>query len=294
MNKIRFASYAKSQKGAVINPETLFDVQIKRMHEYKRQLLNVLRILGEYISLKNGNYSEYVPRTFIFGAKAANGYYMAKRVIKLIHALSREIEKDGNIRGKLNVVFMEDYNVSVAEMLIPAAELSEQISLAGKEASGTGNMKLMANGALTVGTSDGANVEICKAVGEENCYIFGLDAVEADELWKRGYASVKYLEANALLKEITERLKRGIGGDDFGDIADYLVYSPGISDPYMCFADFESYMRIQEKISCDYLNRNIWNRKSLINISESGRFSADRSVEEYAEKIWRIKPVRLL
>jgi len=294
INKDRFAMYALSQKGIVVNPETMFDVQIKRMHEYKRQLLNVLRIFSDYILLKNGVHTKYVPRTFIFGAKAANGYYMAKRIIKLIYELAREINRNENIRDKINVVFVEDYNVTVAEMLIPAAELSEQISLAGKEASGTGNMKLMANGALTVGTLDGANVEICEAVGEENCYIFGLNAIEADELWKRGYTSAKYLEINPVLKEITEYLKKGINGNDFGDIADYLVYSSGVPDPYMCLADFESYIRVQERISSDYLDRNGWNRKSIINISESGRFSADRSVTEYAEKIWHLEKVKLL
>lgn len=290
-NKVVFSNFAKSRNNITINPNSLFDVQIKRMHEYKRQLLNVLKILALYVNLKSEPNSVDIPQTFIFGAKAANSYYMAKRIIKLIYSLSREIEKDKSVNGKLQVVFMEDYNVSMAEILIPAAELSEQISLAGKEASGTSNMKLMMNGALTIGTLDGANVEIKEAAGEENCYIFGLNAAEADELWRKGYNSSEYYIRNDMLREIINILHNGLDGICYDDIVDYLMHGTGVSDPYMCMADFASYFEAYKRAYHDYKNSQNWSKKSLYNISSSGIFAAERSIKEYAEKIWRITPV---
>ncbi len=293
-NKIKFSQYIKQKTGTNINPDSLFDVQIKRMHEYKRQLLNFLKITALYNELRENPNLDIIPQTFIFGAKAANGYYMAKRIIKLIHSLSRQIEKDPLANKKIQVVFIEDYNVSIAEKLIPAAEISEQISLAGKEASGTGNMKLMMNGALTIGTMDGANVEIHDVVGEENCYIFGLSSSEADELWRKGYISSEFSMRSPILSKIFDLLQRGLDGISYSEFVNYFLMSSGIADPYMCLADFDSYFKTYNKILQDYLNREEWSKKSLINISCSGIFSADRSIKEYAEKIWNITPVKPL
>ncbi len=287
-NKQRFAHYAYAKSGIRIDPDSLFDVQIKRMHEYKRQLLNVLRILSLYHDLKQDPTLDIQPQTFLFGAKAAPGYYMAKQIIKLINALSREIEKDPRIRSKIRVVFMEDYNVSLAEILIPAAELSEQISLAGKEASGTSNMKLMINGALTIGTLDGANVEIHDAVGDENMYLFGLTTREVDDLWKHGYVSSRYYNASPRIKDAVSELTAGLGGQSFVDFSNYLVMGAGVPDPYMCLADFDSYYQAHERALVDYATPSVWNAKSLKNIAAAGIFAADRSIREYAERIWHI------
>ncbi|MBQ8175218.1 MAG: glycogen/starch/alpha-glucan phosphorylase [Clostridia bacterium] len=290
-NKERFAYYAYQRNGVRLDPDSLFDVQIKRMHEYKRQLLNVLRIISLYHDLKANPNLDIRPQTFIFGAKAAPGYYMAKQIIKLINQISREIEKDPRIREKIRVIFMEDYNVSVAEVLIPAADLSEQISLAGKEASGTSNMKLMINGALTIGTLDGANVEIHEAVGDENCYIFGLTTEEVDDLWKHGYVSANYYNANPKIKDVMDTLTVGFGGQSFAEFSNYLVMGAGVPDPYMCLADFDSYYQAHECAIADYAKQAEWCRKSLVNIASAGIFAADRSIREYAENIWRIQPI---
>ena len=289
-NKERFAHYAFERNGVRMDPTSLFNVQIKRMHEYKRQLLNVLRIISLYHDLKENPNLDIPPQTFIFGAKAAPGYYMAKQIIRLITCLSREIEKHPRIREKIRVVFMEDYNVSVAEMLIPAAEISEQISLAGKEASGTSNMKLMINGALTVGTMDGANVEIHEAVGDENIYIFGLTTPEVDDLWKHGYISANYYNANPKIKDVIAELTVGFDGVSFAEFSNYLVMGAGVPDPYMCLADFDSYYQVNERACADYADRAKWNRMSLYNIGSAGIFAADRSIREYAEHIWHITP----
>ncbi|MBR7184668.1 MAG: glycogen/starch/alpha-glucan phosphorylase [Clostridia bacterium] len=291
-NKTRFAHHIFAASGLRVDADTLFDVQIKRMHEYKRQLLNALRIISLYLELKENPNLEMQPQTFIFGAKAAAGYYLAKQVIKLIWCLGEEIRKDSRIREKLNVVFVEDYNVSRAELMIPAAEISEQISLAGKEASGTSNMKLMMNGALTLGTLDGANVEICDAVGEENCYIFGLTTPEVDQIWRAGYQSSLYYRANPVLRRAVDSLASGWSGQSFANLCDYLLTAPGVPDPYLCMADFDAYCAAHDRLERDYLDREGWNRKSLQNIAHAGIFSADRAVTEYAERIWQIKPVR--
>ena len=290
IKKQQFADYAYKKQGAVIDPGTVFDVQAKRMHEYKRQLLNVLHIITDYLALKENPDLPVLPKTYIFAAKAAAGYYMAKKIIKLICFLSEEIRKNPKIREKLNVVYMEDYNVTMSELLMPASEISEQISLAGKEASGTGNMKFMINGALTIGTLDGANVEMTERVGEENIFIFGLKADEVTQIWRNGYSSSVYYNQDPNLRKVIESLIVGFNGESFSDIANYLLTGSPVADPYMCMADYESYLREQEKMSELYKNdKRAWNQKSLRNIAAAGYFSADRSIKEYAENIWELK-----
>lgn len=287
-NKEDFANYVMKKSGAKIDPQSRFDVHVKRLHEYKRQLLNVLKIISLYHDLKENPDLDVAPQTFIFGAKAAPSYYTAKEVIKLICLISKDIEQNPKIKEKLNVVFMENYCVSMAERLIPSTEVSQQISLAGKEASGTGNMKFMINGALTVGTLDGANVEMCEAVGEENIFIFGLKDKEVNEIWARGYSSTDYYFKNPKLRIIIEELNRGFGGETFENISNYLLRSNQVADPYMCFADFASYMQVSEKMDKVYSDPMLWNKMSLKNIAEAGRFSSDRAIKEYAERIWRM------
>lgn len=292
-NKENFAYYVHSKTGKRINPDSIFDVQIKRMHEYKRQLLNVMKIIALYNEITENPTMDIQPQTFIFGCKAAPGYVMAKKLIKLIWFLAEELERNPLTRDKLRVVFMEDYNVSLAEVLIPSADISEQISLAGKEASGTGCMKLMMNGAITLGTLDGANVEILEAVGRENMYIFGLNSHEVDELWRSGYVAKDYYHASPTLRGVIDRLNSKIGGEDFSHIADYLISGGyGVADPFMCLADFDSYLHTYEAILSDFKNKEEWARKSLMNTATSGIFSSDNSIRNYANNIWHALPVR--
>ena len=287
-NKKDFSNFFSKRTGVSIDTHSVFDVQIKRLHEYKRQLLNVLNIIGIYLDLCDNPNLDVRPRTYIFGAKAAPGYQMAKRIIQLICMLSREIEQTPGVRDKLKVVFLENYDVTTAEALIPAAEISEQLSLAGKEASGTGCMKLMLNGALTIGTLDGANVEMLEAVGKENIFIFGLTSNEVEELWLSGYNSALYYARNERLHRIVDRINKGFAGESFSDIVQYLISGHGISDPYMCLADFESYHQAQEQAFAVFSDRAEWNRRSLLNIAKAGHFAADRAVTEYADRIWHI------
>ena len=291
-NKERFADKYNSITGNAIDTHSVFDVQVKRMHEYKRQLLNVLKIVSLYDEFLANPDLDIKPQTFIFGGKAAPGYYFAKKVIKLIWALGQEIDKNPKIREKLRVIYLEDYNVSTAEILMPATDISEQISLAGKEASGTGCMKFMINGALTLGTLDGANVEMAEAVGKNNIYIFGLTAEEVDELWRRGYNSMLYYKTNSRLKSTVDRIARGFNGQDFADIINYFLAGGKIADPYMCFADFESYVKMAQNVIDDYSDRDTWTKRSLLNIAAAGRFASDRSISEYANNIWNIKSVK--
>ena len=291
-NKERFAEWTKNKTGRIIDPSSLFDVQIKRLHEYKRQLLNVLKIMAIYDEILTNPNADIEPQTFIFGAKAAPGYYFAKQIIKLIYFLGKELESNPLTRDKIKVVFMEDYNVSMAEVLIPAAEISEQISLAGKEASGTGNMKLMMNGALTMGTLDGANVEILEAVGRENMYVFGLNTYEVEELWRRGYDAREFYHASESLRRVIDRLYSPIGGESFSAIADYLINGGyTVADPFMCLADFDSYRYEYNTAVSDYRMREEWNKRSLMNIARAGRFASDVSIRTYADEIWHMKPV---
>ena len=290
-NKIAFANHYYKKTGKTLDTHAVFDVQIKRLHEYKRQLLNVLNIIGLYLDLKDNPDLEIRPQTFIFGAKAAPGYQMAKRIIQLISMISKDIEQNPKIKEKLNVVFLENYDVSTAEILIPSADISEQISLAGKEASGTGCMKLMINGAITIGTLDGANVEMLDAVGKDNMYIFGLTSDEVEKMWLRGYRSAEFYSNNERLKRIVNFLAIGFAGESFADVATYLLTGHGVADPYMCLADFESYRLAREEMIAAYSDREKWTRMSLLNTSAAGFFAADRSINEYAEKFWDLKPV---
>ncbi len=293
IKKEQFAAYARNYQGAVIDPNTLFDVQAKRMHEYKRQLLNVLHIISEYNALREDPDLDVQPKTYIFGAKAAAGYDMAKQIIKLICYLAADIAKHPKINEKLNVVYMENYNVTMSEKLMPASEISEQISLAGKEASGTGNMKFMINGALTIGTLDGANVEMAERVGPDNIFIFGLKSDEVKQIWSGGYNSSAYYNQNYAMRQIIESLIVGFNGCSFADIANYLLRNSPVADPYMCLADYDSYVQTQNSMTKLYRNDPVsWNRKSLNNIAGAGYFSADRSVRDYATRIWDLKPLK--
>ncbi len=292
-NKIRFSNMVLEKTGKKIDTHSVFDVQIKRLHEYKRQLLNALNIISLYLDLKENPNLDMQPQTFIFGAKAAPGYDMAKRIIKLLCMISKDIDQNPKIKEKLNVVFLENYSVSMAEALVPSAEISEQISLAGKEASGTGCMKLMINGALTIGTLDGANVEMQAAAGEENMFIFGLKADEVEQLWLNGYGAANYYIGNEKLIRIINQLSVGFAGESFADIASYLLNNGhGVADPYMCLADFESYRTTHEAMMVAYQDKDRWNRMSLLNIAAAGKFAADRSIEEYAQRIWKLKKVK--
>ncbi len=290
-NKVRLANYIEKANGIKVDPKSMFDIQVKRLHEYKRQLLNALHILYLYNKIKANPDGDYVPRTFIFAAKASSGYVMAKQIIRLIVAISDMINSDPVVRDKIKVVFIEDYKVSLAEIIIPAADLSEQISIAGKEASGTGNMKLMINGAVTIGTLDGANVEIHEQVGDENMFLFGLRADEVEALWQRGYRPADYCNNNPDLKRVIEMLTSGeIGGVKFDDIArSLLTNSFGVADAYMILADFADYVRAQEDASEAYKSKLDFARMSLVNIAKAGIFSSDRAVKEYADNIWHIK-----
>ena len=291
-NKETFAYYAYAKTGKRIDTSSIFDVQIKRMHEYKRQLLNVLKIMALYNEILDNPNADIPPQTFIFGCKAAPGYVMAKKIIKLIWFLAEELEKNPLTRDRLKIVFMEEYNVSLAEVLIPSADISEQISLAGKEASGTGCMKLMMNGAITMGTLDGANVEIHDACGKDNIYIFGLNTSEVDELWKSGYVARDYYMRSEKLRRVIDRFYSPIGGQDFSHIADYLTNSGyGIADPFMCLADFDSYTGVYRNAMSDYANNEKWSRMSLMNTATSGIFASDNSIGNYAKEIWHASPI---
>ena len=287
-NKEKFASVVKKRNGIELDPTSIFDVQVKRLHEYKRQQLNVLNIIAEYQMLKANPNMEFQPRTYIFASKAAPGYFMAKKIIELIDALSKVVNNDPDIKGRIKVVFMEDYNVSLAEMLMPAADISEQISLAGTEASGTGNMKLMLNGAITLGTLDGANVEIHDAVGDDNIFIFGLKTSEVMELQKKGYNPMEYMYNNETLKSAVEFIQAGVNGKSFGEISSSLMNV----DQYMALADFADYQKAQKLSAQAYQDKERFAKMSLMNISGAGIFSADRSIMDYANNIWHTQPVK--
>ena len=294
IKKRQLADYAIKKYNVELDPETVFDVQAKRMHEYKRQLLNVMNIISLYADLKENPDLNVLPQTFIFGAKAASGYLRAKQIIKLICYLAEDIKKHPKIHEKLNVVYLENYNVTMAEKLMPASDVSEQISLAGKEASGTGNMKFMINGAITIGTMDGANVEMSEAVGEDNIFIFGLRADEVEEVWNKGYNASQYYNQNDRLRKVIEMLIKGFNGESFSDMANYLLTGSPVADPYMCMADFESYYTAQKQLKALYTeDKQRWSKISLNNIAGAGIFSADRSIKEYADHIWNLKSLKV-
>ncbi|MGI6203728.1 MAG: glycogen/starch/alpha-glucan phosphorylase [Anaerovoracaceae bacterium] len=291
-NKVRLSNKVKETMGIDVDPDSVFIVQAKRLHEYKRQLMNVMRIIARYIDLKENPNKDVRPETYFFAAKAAPSYYIAKEIICLIWELGQEIEKDPVISKKMKVIFLENYSVSMAETLIPAAEISEQISLAGKEASGTGNMKMMINGALTIGTLDGANVEIKEAVGPDSIYIFGMNEEEVQAEVSTGYHSEQLYQSDPVLKKVIDQIGVGFNGKDFRKLKDYLLKpSYSIADPYMCMRDFADYCKVHDKMQKDYENREHWNTMAVDNIAKAARFAADRSIKDYAEKIWFTKPI---
>ena len=290
-NKERLAKYLKKTQGDIVDPSTLFDVQVKRLHEYKRQHMNALNILATYQWLRENPNADFVPHTFFFGAKAAPGYYLAKMTIQLINNVSRVVNNDPDVKGKLAVYFPWNYNVRLAQHLIPATDLDEQISQAGKEASGTGNMKFALNGALTVGTLDGANVEIRERVGAENFFLFGMTVDEVEKKYAEGYNPASYYEADPRLKQAIDLVADGTFSN-----GDRNAYSPLVADWltkdwFMTLADFSAYMDIQSEIEALYADELEWNRKALLNVANSGYFSSDRSMEDYLERIWHTAPL---
>ena len=287
-NKTSFANYLAKSTGQIIDPNSIFDCQVKRMHEYKRQHLNALNIAAEYLYLKNNPNAEFTPKTYIFGAKAAPGYYMAKQMIRMICKLGKLIDNDPAVKDKLRIVYLEDYCVSLSERLMPASEVSEQISLAGTEASGTGNMKFMLNGAITLGTLDGANVEIADAAGKDNEIIFGMLTPEVNALKGMGYHPQAFISDDNVAMAVLDMLEKGWNGENFSEVTNNLRNS----DPYMVLADFKDYRRAQHTVQELYKQKQTWNRMSLMNISNAGIFSADRSIMDYTRDIWGATPVK--
>lgn len=287
-NKVKMAEYIQTNNGIIVDPDSIFDVQVKRLHEYKRQHLNAIHILSTYLWLKANPNAEFTPKTYIFGAKAAPGYYFAKQIIQFIVELGNRINNDPDVNKKLKVVYLEDYRVSVAEKLIPSAEISEQISLAGTEASGTSNMKFMINGAVTLGTLDGANVEIHESVGDDNIILFGMTTSEVNALKHRGYNPQEYYNNSREIMDIINYIEREFSGK-FHDIAESLRNK----DPYMVLADFSDYSIAQQNASALYADPMHWNHMSLVNIAQAGRFAADRSIRDYTNTIWKATPVEL-
>jgi starch phosphorylase len=291
--KQQLATMIQERTGMTVSPDTMFDVQVKRIHEYKRQLLNLLHVIALYNRLKHDPHAPITPRTVIFGGKAAPGYYMAKLIIKLINSVASTIDADKTVRDRLRAVFIPDFNVKSGQVIYPAADLSEQISTAGKEASGTGNMKFSMNGALTIGTLDGANVEIREQVGVENFFLFGLTVEQVVTLKQTGYNPRRYYDSNPVLKEVIDQIAQGAfsSGDQelFRPIVDSLLNS----DEYLLLADFQSYVDCQESLSHAYLDQEHWTRMSILNTARMGKFSSDRSIHEYAQYIWHVTPLDL-
>jgi starch phosphorylase len=291
-NKISLAAYLKETQGISINPNTLFDIQVKRMHEYKRQLLNALHMIYLYNEIKADKESKRIPRTIMVGGKAAPGYFMAKLIIKLINAIAEVVNNDPDVNRKLNIFFLENYRVSLAEKIFPAAELSEQISTAGTEASGTGNMKFALNGALTIGTLDGANIEMMEEIGAENMFIFGLKEEEVSQLKMKGYSPFDYYNGNPELKRVIDMIS-----DDYFSQKEPGIFKPIIKslleegDRYLLLADFQMYADCQRNVEKAYLNRNKWNEMSILNVAGIGKFSSDRTIAEYNEEIWGLTPI---
>jgi starch phosphorylase len=290
-NKRDLARYIKARTGVAIDPETMFDIQVKRIHEYKRQHLNLLHIITLYSRIKRNPDVDMTPRTVIFGGKAAPGYFMAKLIIKLINSVADVVNRDPDVRDRLKVVFFPDFNVKQAQWVYPAADLSEQISTAGKEASGTGNMKFTLNGALTIGTLDGANIEIRQEVGPENFFLFGLAAEEVYKLQAEGYRPWEYYEDNAHLREVIDLISSGFFAHGDPNLFKTLVDSLMWHDPYLLFADYQSYLDCQDAVGHAYRDPGHWTRMSILNVARGGKFSSDRAIREYCEDIWQVEPV---
>jgi starch phosphorylase len=292
-NKQKLAQLIEARTGIQVNPQTIFDILVKRIHEYKRQHLFVLYILTLYLRLKHNPQADFPARTFMVGGKAAPGYFMAKLIIKLINAVSSFIENDPAVRDRLKLVFFPSFNVKSAQHIYPAANVSEQISTAGKEASGTGNMKFALNGALTVGTLDGANVEIREEVGEDNFFLFGLNVQQVTKLRSRGYRPRDYYEQNSMLREVLDLVGSGVlsNGDKelFRPIVDNLLQH----DPFFLLADYQSYVDCQNQVSALWADQQEWTRRSILNVARMGKFSADRSIDDYCERIWNVKPIHV-
>jgi starch phosphorylase len=292
-NKQDLAGYIQRQTGVEVDPATIFDVQVKRLHEYKRQHLNVLHIITLYNRIKHDRDIEIVPRTFIFGGKAAPGYFMAKLIIKLINSVGEVLNKDPDVGDRLKIVFLPNYNVKQARWIYPAADLSEQISTAGYEASGTSNMKFAMNGALTIGTLDGANIEIRHEVGPENFFLFGLTAEEVREKRAAGYHPWDYYHADPHLREAVDLINSGHFSHGDTNLFKPLVDSLLKYDPYLLFADYQSYVNCQEIVSQAYQDGDNWTRKSILNMARMGKFSSDRAIREYCQEIWNAQPVKV-
>jgi starch phosphorylase len=293
LNKHDFARFVRQSTGVGIDPDALLDVQVKRIHEYKRQHLNILHVIKLYLKLKANPNLSFQPRTFVFGGKAAPGYYLAKLIIKLITSVGAVVNHDKSLHDQLKVVFLPNYNVSNGQRVYPAAELSEQISTAGKEASGTGNMKFQMNGALTIGTLDGANVEMREAVGAENFFLFGLNESEVAKAVREGYRPLDVYHSNVGLREVLDLIASGFFShgdrDMFRPLLDNLLHH----DPFLVLADFQSYADCQGQVDIAYGEIERWTRMSILNVARSGLFSSDRAIREYAESIWKIKPVEV-
>jgi starch phosphorylase len=293
-NKLKLVNYISENYNININPHSIFDTQIKRIHEYKRQLLNVIHIVALYNRIKENPHAEFVPRTMIFGGKAAPGYFVAKRIIKLIHSISDIINNDPDVGDKLKVVFLKNYSVTLAELIIPATDLSEQISTAGYEASGTGNMKFQLNGALTIGTLDGANIEMMEEMGRENMYIFGLSSEEVVNLHNNNYNPSHYYESSHELKNALDLIKSNyfnvLEPGIFDELLNMLMYG---GDKYCLLADFESYQNAHKFAAEEFLNKNLWTKKAILNVARVGKFSSDRTIKQYADDIWKISSLKI-
>ncbi len=292
-NKQDLANYIKDNLGISVDPDSMFDIQVKRMHEYKRQHLSVLHIIALYNRIKKDPGIEIAPRTFIFGGKAAPGYVMAKLIIKLINSVGDVVNNDPDVAGRLKVVFVPNFSVSLGQLIYPAADLSEQISLAGMEASGTGNMKFSMNGALTIGTLDGANIEIREEVGAENFFLFGLTADQVYDLKSKGYNPREYHDSNEHLQEVMGQLASGHFSPGDAKLFKPLVDSLLSHDDYMLFADYQDYIDCQDQVGEAYRDQTNWSRMSILNVARMGKFSSDRSIKEYCEDIWKVKPLKI-
>jgi starch phosphorylase len=290
-NKRRLSTLIAEHTSIAVMPESLFDVMVKRIHEYKRQHLNALHILTLYLRLKRDPQADLPARTFIFGGKAAPGYFMAKRIIKLITAVAETVNADPEVNRRLKVAFVPNFNVQNAQLIYPAADLSEQISMAGKEASGTGNMKFMLNGALTIGTLDGANVEIREEAGAENFFLFGLTAEEVERVKRAGYRPADTIAGNNELRAALEMISRGDFSRGDAEVFRPLVDNLMLSDPFLVLADYAAYVACQEKVGAAWQDQEQWTRMSILNTARSGKFSSDRSIREYCEEIWNVRPV---
>ncbi|MCB1127846.1 MAG: glycogen/starch/alpha-glucan phosphorylase, partial [Verrucomicrobiae bacterium] len=291
LNAQVLASYIADLMGVQIDPDSLIDVQVKRLHEYKRQLLNVLRVIAQWRRIQEAPDADWTPRTVLIAGKAAPGYTMAKLIIKLINDVAATINADSQTQRFLKLLFLPDYSVSLAERIFPGSDLSEQISTAGMEASGTGNMKFMLNGALTIGTMDGANIEICEAVGRDNMFVFGLDEPQVAECRANGYHPYDMYEANTELRQVIDLIAQGAFSPDDPGRFEPVVRSLLDSDHFLVLADFASYLEVQAQVDEAFRDEAGWARKSILNVARSGRFSSDRSVGEYARSVWGIKPL---